>query len=172
VIDLADASQVDERRRALRVLDLDQVELAPVHELIVAAREADGAPAVLADQPHDLLIDRAAEHHLHDVHRLLIGDAQAAAEGRANTDALEHAIDLRPPAVHDHDADADVAQQADVSGEALLQLLVHHGVPAVLHDERTLVEALNVGQGFVQNLGLADEVVHRERRVVPGGVPC
>jgi hypothetical protein len=36
-------------------------------------------------------------------------------------------------------------------------------VAAVFHDESALVEALNVGERFVQDLGFLDELVHFSR---------
>ena len=58
------------------------------------------------------------EHHLDDVHRRLVGDAKAGDERRADAHLLERGVDLRAAAVdHDH-VDADVAEQADVLGEA------------------------------------------------------
>ena len=145
---------------AVFVLGLHQLLALAAHELVVFAGQADGAPTVLANQAYDLLIHGAAQHHLDHVHGGVVGHAQATAEGRLDADAIEHAVDLRPAAVHHHHANTDVAQQADVARKALFQRLVDHGVTAVLHDERPLMKALDVGQRLVQNLGFLDELVH------------
>src|SRR3954447_22259412 len=62
--------------------------------------------------------------------------------------------------MHHHHADADITQQTDVAREALLERLVDHGVSAVFHDESAVLEAPDVWQRFVQDLGFADEFVH------------
>ena len=60
--------------------------------------------------------------------------------------AVSSSLDLRPAAVHDHRVHADQLQQHHVAREALLQLLVGHGVAAVLDDDGLAVEALDVRQ--------------------------
>ena len=117
-------------------------------------------PALVTDQPDDLLVDLAAEHHLDDVHRGLVGDAKPGDERRADAHLLERGVDLRPAAVHHDHLDADVAKQANVLGEARLELGVDHGVPAVFDDERAPVKAPDVGKRLVQDGGFLDEVLH------------
>ena len=53
---------------------------------------------------HDLLVDRAGEHHLDHLDGRRVGDAQAVDEGARDVEPLQHVADLRPAAVH-HDRD-------------------------------------------------------------------
>jgi hypothetical protein len=115
---------------------------------------------VAADERHDVLVDGAREHHLDDLHGGVVGDAQPVDEARLHPGLLEHRGDLRPAAVHHHHVDADVLQQADVLGEALLELRRHHGVPAVLDHERTPLEAPDERHRLQQHPGLLDSGFH------------
>ena len=46
----------------------------------VLAGQADRLAAVLVDEADDVLVDLAAQHHLDDVHGLVVGDAHALDE--------------------------------------------------------------------------------------------
>ena len=81
---LADAARVDHLFTAGGVAGAHARHLARANEPIVLAGEAHGAPALLADQPDDFLVDATAEDHLDDVHRLVVGDAQAGHELRGD----------------------------------------------------------------------------------------
>jgi hypothetical protein len=63
-------------------------------------------------------------------------------------------VDLRAAAVHDHGIHPDQLEQHDVARERLFQLLVGHGVAAVLDDDRPAVETLDVRQRVGQDAGL------------------
>ena len=56
------------------------VHLARQDQTAVFAAQTDRHAAVPVDQGDDLLVDLADQHHLDDVHRLLVGDAHAAHE--------------------------------------------------------------------------------------------
>ena len=128
----------------------------------VLAGEADGERAVLVDQPDQLALDLADQHHPDHVHRLGRGDPQAAAELRLDAEPVEHRGDLRAAAVHDDRLEAGEAQEDDVLGERPLEGVVGHGVAAVLHHDDLAVVALQprqrrrpacVGLGRVRLLG-------------------
>ena len=93
-------------------------------------QNAHRTPAVLADHAHDGRVHRAAQHHLDDVHGFVVRDAQAVRELGLDAHAIEHGVDLRSPTMHHDDADAHVAQQTHVFGEALFERLVDHRVAA------------------------------------------
>jgi hypothetical protein len=116
--------------------------------------QADGERPVGVDQPDELAPDLAEQHHPDDLHRLRGGDAQAAAELAGHAEPFQHRRDLRPPAVHDDRVDAREPQEHHVPGEGLLQLLVDHGVAAVLDDDDPAVEALQPGQRLGEHTGL------------------
>jgi hypothetical protein len=83
----------------------------------ITAGQTDGPPAALLDHRHDLAIDLAAEHHLDDFHRLVVGHAKAADEPGRLPQPLEGAPDLRPATVDDHRSQPDVGEQDDIHGE-------------------------------------------------------
>jgi Protein kinase domain len=157
--DLADAARVDRLSPGVAPR-LNGGQLSRANEAVVLSGEAHGAPALLADQPDDLLVDAPAEHHLDHVHRLVVGDAEAGHELRPDAEPAEGLVDLRPAAVDDNDVDPDIAQEADVPGEAGLQIGVDHRVAAVLDDEGAAVEPPDVRERLVENGGLFDDVLH------------
>jgi hypothetical protein len=109
---------------------------------------------VLVDQPDQLPADLPDQHHPHDVDRLRGGDAQAAAELGGKPEPVEHRGDLRAAAVHHDRVDAGEAQENHVLGEGLLQLVVDHGVAAVLDHDDLVVEPLQPGQGLGEDTRL------------------
>ena len=116
------------------------------HHVAVLAAEPDRPLALGVDQRHDLLVDRAGQHHLDDLDRLLVGDAQAALELRFDAHLGEHRADLRPAAMHDDRVDAGLLEQRDVAGEGLAERGVAHGVAAIFHHDGLVLVALHVGQ--------------------------
>ena len=116
--------------------------------------------AMLIDQVDDLFVDLADQDHLDDVEGLLIGDPHAAHIVAFDPHLVEHRVDLRPAAMNHHRIDADILEQDDILGEARFELLVFHGVAAILDDEGLAVKALEIGQRLHQHLSLADKVVH------------
>ena len=131
-----------------------RVHLARGHHVAVLAAEADRPPALRVDRADDLLVDRAGEHHLDDLDRRLVGDAQAAGEARFDAELLQHRADLRPAAVHDDRIDARLLEQHHVAREVARLVLVAHGVAAVFdHDDRVVI-AQHVRQRLHQDFGL------------------
>ncbi|GMA26330.1 hypothetical protein GCM10025864_40890 [Luteimicrobium album] len=106
------------------------------------------------DQPDELARDLTRQHHPDDVHRLRGRDAQAAAELGLDAEPVEHRGDLRPAAVHDDGAQPDAAQEDHVLRERTLELVVDHGVAAVLHDDERAAEPLEPREGLHEDLGL------------------
>jgi hypothetical protein len=125
-----------------------------VDEVAVLAGEAHGLAARLVDERHDVLVDEPAQDHLDHVERLLVGDAHALDELALLAELLQELPDLRARAVHHHGVHADQLEQHHVLGEVLLQRNVGHRVAAVLDDDGTVVETLDVGQGLDEDLGL------------------
>src|SRR2546426_88664 len=72
----------------------------------VLAVETDGVAAVLVDEAHELRIDAAHQHHLYELHRLVVGHAEAVDEARGLAEAPHKGVDLGPPAVDDDGVDS------------------------------------------------------------------
>ena len=146
--DLADEAEVD-----LLAVD-DRVGGLGGEQAGVLAGAADRERAVLVDQPDQLALDLADEHHPDDVHRLGRGDPEAAAELRLDAEPVEHRGDLRTAAVDDDRLEAGEPQERDVLGERPLQGVVGHGVAAVLHHHDLAVVALQPRQRGREGAGL------------------
>ena len=119
----------------------------------VLAGEPDGDVAVLVDQPDELALHLADQHHPDDVHRLGRGHPQAALELRLDAELVEHRGDLRATTVHDDGLEAGEAEERDVLGEGLLQVVVDHRVAAVLHHDDLAVVLHQPRQGAGEGLG-------------------
>ncbi len=124
-----------------------------MHHVAVLAAQPDGLAALRRDPADDLLVDGAGQHHLDDLDRGLVGDAQARLELALDPEPLQHRPDLRSAAVHHDGFEARLLEQNDVLGEILRRRLVAHGVPAVLDDHHLLVVALHVRQSLHEDLG-------------------
>ena len=150
LVGLADKAEIDDVLAGrMRAVDLARAD----HGAVLAA-EADRAAALGVDGAYDLLVDRSGEHHLDDLHRRLVGDAQAPGELRFDAELLQHQADLRAAAMHDDRIDAGLFEKHHVLGEVARFLLVPHRVAAVLHDDDRLVIAQHVRQRLHEDFGL------------------
>ena len=132
-------------------------------EQAVVAAQADRRLAVAVEQEHDVLVDLADEHHLGDLHRRGVGDAQAVDELDRQIEPAHVAGDVRAPAVDDDRVHADVLEQHHVARELLLEQRVAHRRPAVLDHHRLAVELPDVGERLEQGGDVA-HVGHRGSR--------
>ncbi len=165
-----DHADVDDLRGEGLGVDRLHLQLAGDDQVAVLAGEPDRLAAVAVDVADDLLVDLAAEDHLHHVHGFGVGDAHALDEAGFLAHGLQNLADLRPAAVDHHRVEADVFHQDDVLGEALLEPLLDHGVAAVLDDDGLVVEALDVGQRLHQDVGFFDQLLHGMS--MASGTPC
>ena len=150
VLDLADQSDVDVDPRVGIAF---QEQLLAADERAILPCQSDRLAALLIDQSDDFLVE-LTQHHLDDVHRLLVGDAHPLLELALDAHLVEQPGNLRTRAVDDDRIQSDELQHRHVAGEASLQLLVDHGVAAQLDHDRLLVEAADVGKRFGENLRL------------------
>jgi hypothetical protein len=135
--------------------------------------QADRERTVRVDQPDDLPLYLADQHHPDHVHGLRCGDPQAGGELRLQAEPVQVRADLRSAAVHDHRPQPGVPQEDDVLGEGPLERVVGHRVAAELHHHGTAVQPLQPGQRLDQRLGLAQRLgvaAPGGRRPVPGQV--
>ncbi|MNW55494.1 hypothetical protein D3C74_331540 [compost metagenome] len=146
--DVADQADVDGLAVDHRVPALS------LEQAAVLSREPDRVGPVGVDEPDELSRDLSREDHADDVHGLGGRDAQPAAELALDTEPREHRGDLGTAAVDDHGVQADLAQEHHVARERGLELVVDHGVAAVLDDHERPAELLEPGHGLQQDLGL------------------
>ncbi len=92
----------------------------------------------------DFLVDAAAQHHFYDIHGLGIGDAHAVDKFGVDIELCQQGADLRSATVHDNGVHAHQFHQYHVSGEALVEQRVDHGVAAKLDDDGFADEALDI----------------------------
>lgn len=137
------------------------------HVAVLSAK-ADCPFARLVDQRDDLFVDRAGEHHLDDLDRLLVGDAKPAFEFRFDAHLVQHGADLRAAAVNHDRVDARLLQKRDVAGKGLAELGIAHGVAAIFHHDRLVLVALHERQRLGEKtcLDFAFGLVHGD----PAGV--
>jgi len=69
-------------------------------------------------------------------------------------------VDLRPAAVHHDGVDADVLEQRDILQYGLGDVILQHGVSAVLDHHRLPAEDLYIGQGLQKDVRVMDERIH------------
>ena len=124
-----------------------------LEQTAVHAAETDAAAARLFKQGDQILVDLAAQHHLHNVHGLTVGIAQTVDEFAFLADPGQHVIDLRTAAMHDNDLDADQIEQNEVVDDRVLQLVIDHRVAAVLDDNGLTIIFLDIRKSLNQNVG-------------------
>ncbi len=110
-------------------------ELLGADEIGILARQPDREPARFVDECDEFFVDRARQHHLDDLDRRLIGDAQPVDERALDLQPLQHVADLRSAAMDDDRVHPDLLQQHDVVGELPCDRIVAHGVAAIFDDD-------------------------------------
>ena len=141
----------------MHLLDLSHISQALVldgalQQAAVHAGKAHGFAALHLQQVDQGLVDLAGQNHLDDIHGFPVGDAEATHEFRLFAEPVHEIVDLRPAAVHQHDPDADEPEQDDILHDLLLQLLVDHGVAAVLDDNDLARIFPDIGKSGGQDL--------------------
>ena len=68
--------------------------------------------------------------------------------------------------MHDNDPDPDLFQERHILGERFLELVIHHGRPAILDHEGLLLVLLDVRKGFNQDFGF---VANRDHSILRCG---
>ena len=112
------------------------VDLLRPEEPRVHPAHADRPATRLQEEPDNILVELAGEHHLHDFHGFGVGVAKSVYEFRFLAGLLEHGVDLGTAAVYEHGVHPDGIQQDDVLHDRGFEFFVEHGVTAVLYDNR------------------------------------
>ena len=118
----------------------------------VAARYAHGQVTVVVDCRHQLLVNLAAQHLAHDIHGRRRGHALTVLKLDGHIVMAQRLVDGFTTAMHDDGAHADNLEQNDVAHHVATQLLVYHGGPAILDNDRLAGQVFNPRQRFEQQL--------------------
>ena len=128
--------------------------LAGPQQATVLPADAHRGGAVDVEQGNQLALDGTGEDHADHIHDLGRGHPQAAAELRIDAQSLQHRVDLGTAAVDDHGSDADLVQEEDVLCEGPFEILIDHGVTAVLDDHGGALVGAQPGYGLKKDGGL------------------
>ncbi|VVT31440.1 hypothetical protein RHIZ404_230294 [Rhizobium sp. EC-SD404] len=142
----ADKSEIENPLDIAVRIDDGLLGLLGEHHVPVLAAETDRPLALGVDERDDFLVDGPCQHHLNDLDRLLVSDAQTAFEFRFDAHLRQHRADLRSTTMDDDGIDAGLLQKRDVAGESLAQRSVAHRMSAIFDDDRAVLVALHVGE--------------------------
>ena len=126
------------------------VQLGAAQHLAVHAAQAHAAAPQLC---HQILIHLTGQHLLHDLHGGVIRDAQTVGEMALHAHLLEHLIDGRAAAVHQHHPHAQQGEGDQIVHDGVLEFFVDHGIAAVLHHHGLSVIFLDVRGGLGKQPG-------------------
>ena len=101
----------------------------------------------------DFLVYRSAQHHLHDIHGVLVCYAHTVDKMGLYIQPFQQLANLRSTAMDYHGVHTHQFHQHDVPRKALVKLGVRHGITAKLDDEGLAREALNIGQRLGKYFG-------------------
>ena len=133
----------------------------------VLPTESDGTHAAQIEQPNDLRVQLAVEHHLGDLHRLFIRHAKPRDKRGFLSNLLEEPCDLGSSSMHENRTDPDEFHQCHVAHDIFLERVIDHRVPAVLDNDGCPVKFLDVRERVYENLRLVLIGIHR---IPPSGV--
>ena len=127
-------------------------ELVSHKQSAVEAAHTESLSAVALKELNKALVDLAREHHLDDVHCLLVGDAHSVLEYTLLADGVEHRVDFGASAVNQHYADSDELHERQIAHDRRLELLIYHSVAAVLDNNRFSDKFFDIGHRLNKNL--------------------
>ena len=102
---------------------------------------------------HQAFIDLAREDHFDDIHRLLVGIAQASHKAGFLAELFQHGVDFGASPMHQHHPDADRGEKHNILHDRGLELVADHGVAAVFNDDGFACVLFDVGQGLGEDPG-------------------
>jgi hypothetical protein len=112
------------------------------HESGIDPADADGIDVEIAADREDARVDEAVQHHRGHIDRALVGDASALDHARGDAEGVGKLGELRTPAVDQHDAHAEVVQDADLLDEgARGRGVAEHAAACLHHEDLALVHA-------------------------------
>src|SRR5690606_9931941 len=135
VLHFAHMAQIDNFRFVELRGEAGDFELFGHQQLTVLAGDANGFAARVVDQIDDFLVDRAPQHHLHDVHGFSVGHPHALDKGRLDFEGGKQFVDLGAAAVDHHRVHAHQFHQHDIPGKTAFQPVPFHGVATKFNND-------------------------------------
>src|SRR5690606_9702793 len=123
-----------------------RLQLTSPDQVCILTGQADRPAAIAVDQGHDVLVHQAAKHHLPPVHGLAVSDPHAVDELRINIQLGQQLADLGAATVDHHRVNPHQLHHDNVTGEAVFEVFVDHGVAAVLDHDGLTCKTLNIRQ--------------------------
>ena len=118
------------------------VQLGAAQHLAVHAAQAHAAAAQLGNQ---IFVHLTGQHLLHDLHGGIVSHAQTVCEMALHAHFLQHLVDGRAAAVHQHHAHTQQGKGDQIVHDGIFQFFVDHGIAAVLYHHGLSVILLDVG---------------------------
>ena len=118
----------------------------------VGSRDAHAHVAVGVHGLHQMLVHFPGEHHAHEIHGVVGGDALAVDEFHGQVEVGEGAVDGLAAAVDEHRVHTQDLQKHDIGHDFGGQLGVFHGRAAVLDDDGLARHLLEPWHGLVEDL--------------------
>ncbi len=115
---------------------------------------------MVINKGYDLLVDKSPEHHLDDINGFPVCYAVAVDKLWFFAHLFHDCVDLRSSAVDNDCFDPDETHKHDVLSKGVLELLFHHGSPAVLDNKGLSVEFPYVRQGLDKNICFLQDILH------------
>ncbi len=137
------------------ILPIDRLFPNP-QQRTVAPGQPHGSTARPLNRFNNFPVDLAPEHHLHHVHRFIVGHPKTFNKSGFLAESLEGGSDLWATTVDHHRPQPDMLEQHDIHGKRCSDRIVRHRVPAVLDNDRLAEETPHIGQRLDENLCLFD----------------
>ena len=110
----------------------------------------DRGDVELATDAEDLSVHEAIEHHAGDFDGFLVRHATSCDHLRLDAERLLDLRELRPAAMHEHDANADLMQDRDLLDELARRFRIAENTAARLDDEHLAFVHADVRRGAAQ----------------------
>jgi hypothetical protein len=145
-VDVADETVVDGRF----ALTLDGRPPVCTNEPCVHATDTDRRDLQVAAGGQNARIDLPVQHHCRDVERGAIGDAASVHERRVDTQCRRELRGLRPAAMYQNDADADLVKNTHLLHERGCRSLVHENLAACFQHEDLAFEKADIRRRMLE----------------------
>src|SRR5690606_11567457 len=128
------------------------LQLTGPDQIRILTGQTHGATAIAVDQGHDVLVHQTAKHHLHHIHGFAVGHPHAVDELGINIQLGQQLADLRASTMDHHRINPHQLHHDNVTGKAVFEVFVDHGVAAVLDHDGLTCKTLNIWQRLAQDV--------------------